>query len=74
MTATTAWMSVQKAAIYAGHSTRHLYLALREYVQTDGKRGLAGVQPAPGCTWRLRTVDVDTWLAGKPPRRNAKTQ
>lgn len=68
-TVVSPWMTAAQAAIYSGRHRETLYLALHEYVSSSGRRGLRGVQPGRGCSWRIRTDDLDAWLNGAAPRK-----
>lgn len=61
------WITVKEAAAYARRHPQTLYGALREYVQTGGKRGLRGAQNGAGRGWRVQRPDVDAWLTGEKP-------
>jgi hypothetical protein len=62
-------MTAQEAAIYARRHVQTIYLALREYVQTGGKRGLRGSQSGPNATWGIERPDIDAWRAGQQPAK-----
>lgn len=63
------WMTVKEAAGHARRHERTIRNALHLYVTTKGKQGLLGHQGAANCTWRIRRVDLDAWIAGQPQGR-----
>lgn len=66
------WMSTKQAAAYAGRHFKTVRLAASEYVSSDGKRGLKGVQRRANCSWRFHRDDVDRWIRGETPARGTR--
>lgn len=66
------WMTPKQAGEYSQHHPETVYAALREYVVTEGRKGLRGLQPRPNACWRIHRDDVDLWMAGETPARSLR--
>ncbi|HEX3783695.1 MAG TPA: hypothetical protein VHX38_28870 [Pseudonocardiaceae bacterium] len=64
-----AWMTVTEAATHARRGDATIRRALSEYVASRGKRGLRGSQQAVNCSWRIRSDDLEAWMAGDAPKK-----